>query len=234
MTAPASREVSVDAQTLPLSERASRILAVFDTLCPGESFEFASGVPPRRLLSQFQAERKGLFEWATVDQGPDMWRIELFRRRAAAGDLRGVGEALAWDHGRLESLEALAFGARLAGDFATALVEYGRFARGLERHVRFEDEVLFPRFEAESGLDAALGPTAVMRREHGEILLLLESTAAAIGDPDAPVVSLRRRFHEVICEHSEKEELVLYPGLDHLIGPEESDALVARFQELEG
>jgi len=232
MTAASAREAAVDARALPLSERAPRILAVFDALAPGESFEFSSGVPPRRLLAQFQAERKGLFEWSPVEEGPETWRIELYRRRAAPGDLRGVGEALSWDHGRLDTLEALAFGARLAGDFATALVEYSRFASGLKRHAQFEDDVLFPRFEAESGLDPAFGPTAVLRLEHGEILLLLQATAAAIGEPDSPFVSLRRRFHQVLCDHSEKEEIVLYPGLDHLIGAVESDGLVSRFQEL--
>jgi regulator of cell morphogenesis and NO signaling len=232
MSQRASRDISIDAQALPLAERVPRILAVFDALSPGESFEFVSGVPPRRLLAQFQNERKGLFEWSPLEQGPEVWRIELLRRAASSGDLRQVTEALAWDHERLDELESMAMAARSAGDFEAAKNGYARFACGLKRHIRFEEEVLFPRFEQETGLDPACGPTAVMRLEHGEILLLLESTAAAIGDPGSAVVSLRRRFHEVMGEHNEKEELVLYPGIDHLVGPQKSDALVARFQDL--
>ncbi len=232
MTARISTELSVDTQTLPLSERAGRILSVFDSLSPGEEFEFASGVPPRRLLGQFQSERKGLFEWSPLEQGPEIWWIELSRRAASLGSQRQVAEALAWDHDRLDALESLAIGARSAGDFDAATADYARFACGLKRHIRFEEDVLFPRFEQEAGLDPSCGPTAVMRFEHGELLLLLESTAAAIGQPDSAVVSLRRRFHEVIGEHNEKEELILYPGIDHVVGPEESDALVARFQAL--
>jgi len=232
MTLSTSREILIDLELLPLAERSARTLAAFDGLVPGESFEFASGVPPRQLLAQFQSERKGLFEWTPVEMGPEIWRIELFRRRASAGDRRGIAEALAWDHERLDGLESLAFSARSARNFAAAAAGHARFAGGLRRHIRFEEEILFPRFEAESGLEASRGPTGVMRMEHGEILLLLDATAAAIGDPDSSVISLRRRFHEVMGQHNEKEELVLYPGLEDLIGPEASDLLVARFQEL--
>jgi uncharacterized protein (DUF2249 family)/hemerythrin-like domain-containing protein len=232
MTLRLSREVSIDVESLPLTERVPRVLAAFDGLAPGERLEFAAGVPPRQLLTQFQLERKGLFEWSPVQQGPEIWRIELFRRQASAGDLRGIAEALSWDHDRLDGLELLAFSARSAGNFAAAVAGHTRFAGGLRRHIRFEEEILFPRFEAEAGLDGSFGPTAVMRMEHGEILLLLDATAAAIGDPDSAVVSLRRRFHDVMGEHNEKEELVLYPGLEHMIGPDESDLLVTRFQEL--
>ncbi|HKD11193.1 MAG TPA: DUF2249 domain-containing protein [Thermoanaerobaculia bacterium] len=232
MSLRASREVSIDVESLPVAERAPSILAAFDGLAPGEKMDFVSGVPPRRLLTQFQSERKGLFEWSPVEQGPEIWRIDVYRRQATAGDLRSLTEALAWDHDRLDALELLAFGARATGDFAIAAAHHARFAGGLRRHVRFEEEILFPRFEAEAGLDGSCGPTAVMRMEHAEILLLLDATAAAIGDPDSAVVSLRRRFHEVMSQHNEKEELVLYPGLEHMIGPDASDLLVARFQEL--
>ena len=90
--------------------------------------------------------------------------------------------------------------------------------------------MLFPAFEAASGMPPSAGPTAVMRAEHEEILDLLEQIAARIGDAAESLDALRRNFHAVLGDHNLKEEHVLYPGTDELLGPEESDRLVRRIQ----
>jgi hemerythrin superfamily protein len=69
-----------------------------------------------------------------------------------------------------------------------------------------------------------------MRVEHREIQELLQRIEAGIGDSASPVEDLRRRFHAVLGDHNIKEEEVLYPGTDEILGAEEADRLVARIQ----
>ena len=70
---------------------------------------------------------------------------------------------LGWDHDRLDETLCSVSSAVESGDFAGAAARYEEFELGLLRHVRIEEELLFPVFEARSGF--MNGPTAVMRDE---------------------------------------------------------------------
>ena len=153
---------------------------------------------------------------------------------APPSELHGIFEVLAWDHDRLDALEAEAFRARSAGDLQTAFDLYARFAAGLRRHIGFEEEILFQAFEAASGTPANCGPTAVMRIEHREIEDLLEQIASGIGDAASEPEQLRARLHAVLGDHNAKEEQVLYPTTDYLLGAETADRLVRKIQSFEG
>jgi uncharacterized protein (DUF2249 family) len=213
------------------AERAAAIVQSFDGLQPGETLSFLADSKPAAALARLQRERKGLFEWTPVEEGPQ-WRIEVLRRGGRAGALREITEALSWDHDRLDALEAAAFEARAGADLELAQRSYAAFAHGLLRHIRFEEELLFPLFEERAGLSPMMGPTAVMRSEHREIERRLQAIAAEIGlaRPQADLESRRRAFHEVMRAHNDKEEQVLYPAVDRTLSAEESDALVARIQ----
>jgi hemerythrin-like domain-containing protein len=73
-----------------------------------------------------------------------------------------------------------------------------------------------------------------MRREHREIEDLLEQIASGIGDAASELASLRASFHEVLGDHNAKEEQVLYPTTDYLLGAESADRLVRKIQEYTG
>jgi regulator of cell morphogenesis and NO signaling len=204
-------------------------VAWFDGLAPGERFVVATSGPATDLLERLQRERRGAFEWSLLAAGPRVWRTEVTRRNDRDAK-RGVLEALAWDHDRLESLEGAAFRARESGDLQAAFDLYSEFATGLRRHIGFEEDLLFPAFEARTGLPPTAGPTAVMRAEHREIRELLEGIAGSIADAACSPEGLRARFHGVMEEHNEKEEGVLYPTVDELLGADEADLLVRRIQ----
>lgn len=214
------------------AEIAGHSLDAFDALRPGEKVTLEFNRAPRGLLARFQRERKGQFDWTPTLDGPGTWRIEVSRREAERGSSRTVNEALSWDHDRLDDLEDRAFKARARGDFEEAKALYAVFAFGLRRHIRFEEELLFPEFEARAGFPAENGPTAVMRDEHREILVDLDRIEKAIGDGAAPVDSLRHGLHLVLGNHNLKEEHIVYPMTDQALGELESDALVARIQSI--
>ncbi len=214
------------------AEVAARALEAFDALDPGEKVTLELSRPPRGLLARFQEERKGQFDWTPVLEGPGAWQIEASRRKAERGALREVNEALSWDHDRLDDLEGRAFKARESGDLAGAKALYAVFAFGLRRHIRFEEELLFPEFEARTGLSPTMGPSAVMRDEHREILECLGRIEEAMGDGSASLESLRHGLHLVLGNHNLKEENIVYPGTDAAMTPQERDGLVARIQAL--
>lgn len=212
------------------AEIAGHALDAFDALHPGEKITLEFNRAPRGLLARFQQERKGQFDWTPTLEGPGAWRIEVSRREAVMGSSRTVNEALSWDHDRLDDLESRAFKARERGDFTEAMALYSIFAFGLRRHIRFEEELLFPAFEAKAGFPTDMGPTAVMRDEHREILADLDRIEQAIGDGAAPLDSLRHGLHLVLGNHNLKEEHVVYPMTDQALGEQDGDALVARIQ----
>lgn len=205
------------------------VVAAFDALAPGEALVVVSGHVPRRLLGRLQEERKGQFEWSPLEGGPERYRTEIVRRPAEAGTLRGVNEALAWDHDRLEEVEARAFGHFEAGDSAAARETWAEFSFGLRRHIGFEEAILFPAFEQGTGMSPDAGPTAVMRHEHRRIEELLDAIGSALAGAGAPQ-PLRAELHRVLGEHNMKEEQILYPMTDNCLQAEDRDALVARIQ----
>jgi len=225
---------TLDLCSLPPDERPKRVLEAFDRLTPGERLVLAGADWGGELLRQLQSERRGLFEWSVLSSRPGERRVELARRADSAPAMRTVDEALSWDHDRLDALEREAFGRRAAGDFESAAEIFSGFAAGLRRHIRFEEEILFPAFETRAGIPPTAGPTAVMRVEHREIEELIGLIEAGMADPGSKVEALRLRLHDVLGDHNLKEEQVLYPTTDELLGEKEADALVARIQRFDG
>src|SRR6185369_6017791 len=78
---------------------------------------------------------------------------------------------LGWDHDRLDEGLRSVSSAVGNGRFAEAAARYEEFERGLLRHLRIEEELLFPVFEARSGM--LNGPTDVMRDEHRQVRMAL-------------------------------------------------------------
>jgi regulator of cell morphogenesis and NO signaling len=230
MTASLTMEERLDMVSIPVGERPSRALAVFDRLAPGDTLVITTADAGGDLLRRLQAERRGRFEWSVLRPGPRSWTIAITRRAVSAVGARGINEALSWDHDRLDALEHEAFRKRAEGDLQSARETYAVFAAGLRRHIAFEEEILFPAFEETSGMPPTAGPTAVMRAEHREIEDLLAKIETGIAEKDAPAEEWRRAVHHVLGEHNLKEEGMLYPATDQLLGPEEADRIVERIQ----
>ena len=148
---------------------------------------------------------------------------------AVESGFEGVTAFAAWDHGRLdEALRSVSAAVR-AGHFADAAVRYEEFEVGLLRHFSIEEELLFPVFEARSGMN---GPTAVMRDEHRHVMTALDIMRRGLLRTDAAAYGTGLRFLEsVLLDHNSKEEHILYPALDSLLRPSERALLVARMQQ---
>jgi iron-sulfur cluster repair protein YtfE (RIC family) len=94
-------------------------------------------------------------------------------------------------------------------------------AAGLGSHARIEDELLFARLEAKIG--AETGPLAVMRMEHDEIEGALANLERVQGTDEAR--RLATYLVGVARQHFAKEEQVLFPLAEEVLGREELERL---------
>ena len=136
---------------------------------------------------------------------------------------------LGWDHDRLDEVLRSVSAAVTKGRFEEAAASFERFESGLLRHLRLEEELIFPVFEARSGM--ASGPTDVMRDEHRHVRQALDVMRRGLQGSDAGAYEDGLRFFDsVLPDHNAKEEHILYPTLDRLLRPAERAALVSRLQ----
>jgi iron-sulfur cluster repair protein YtfE (RIC family) len=136
---------------------------------------------------------------------------------------------LSWDHDRLDALLLDVIRDVEGGRFAQARQTYREFDEGLLRHIRIEEDVLFPVFEARTGMTG--GPTTVMRQEHRDIqraiALMREGLLAEDQTRFTDGLVLLR---QVLPDHNAKEEHVLYPSTDRMLNERERLALAERLQ----
>jgi regulator of cell morphogenesis and NO signaling len=123
------------------------------------------------------------------------------------------------DHDRLDGLFAR-FRDWKHADYPVAKQAFRDFKFGLQRHIVWEEQILFPLFEQKTGRRDT-GPTEVMRREHRLIGERLEALHDKVRQNDPESDAEEQALREALEVHHGKEELVLYPALDRLLTDEE-------------
>ena len=140
-----------------------------------------------------------------------------------------IRDLLADHHRQCDGLFAGIEQAIDAGGWEQAALEFSRFSTCMLQHFAAEESVLFPAFEARTGM--TMGPTAVMRSEHAQIRELMEAAAAAIDARDADDFSgYAETLHIMTQQHNMKEENVLYPMCDQHLAAQ-APGLVAQLRD---
>jgi iron-sulfur cluster repair protein YtfE (RIC family) len=137
--------------------------------------------------------------------------------------VHSIGTLFAEDHERLDGLLAH-FRQWKRADCAGAKLYFREFKFGLQRHIVWEEKILFPLFEQKTGMHGT-GPTEVMRHEHRLIGECLEALHDKVRrhDPESDAEELA--LLTALEAHNLKEEQVLYPMLDRLLSDEEKQAV---------
>jgi len=113
------------------------------------------------------------------------------------------------------------------------------FGKHLFRHLRKEDEILFPALEA--FLPRDLGPLTVLRGEHEDmrelfqrILVAGQARARGVGEPE-----MKNSFHHigsgmirVLRDHFYKEDRILFPMVTRFLTPERDAELLRRMEAI--
>jgi hemerythrin-like domain-containing protein len=131
--------------------------------------------------------------------------------------MKAISTAMAAHHARCDDLLEIALAQVSQGRWDAAAGGFKRFGEELQHHLRGEESVLFPAFEASTG--SSSGPTAVMRQEHQRMRALLEQIELALAARDAGRVDGDASTLLILMrQHNLKEENVLYPMCDAALG----------------
>lgn len=133
--------------------------------------------------------------------------------------MQNITDLMSHDHRECDELFAQAENAAVNGDWQGAQTAYDAFGAALERHFCAEEHILFPRFEAITGMSD--GPTQMMRADHRDMREQLTAMASAIEQHDADEFAGECETLLIMMQqHNMKEENILYPMCDHRLAGE--------------
>lgn len=120
-------------------------------------------------------------------------------------------------HKHCDEIFASAEDACANGDWAAGEKAFALLLDQLETHFASEEEVLFPAFEAATGMTS--GPTEVMRGEHRQMRDLLAQMQGALAARDGDGFGGAAETLLILMQqHNMKEENILYPMCDQALG----------------
>ena len=212
----------IDATALPPAVRHPRIFDTFDALAIGDSLSQTITTPCRSFFNS-----KPIAEPVRLERALAGATISVRNHQERdAREARGT-EYLTWDHSRLDVLFDEVIDLVEQSSFDEARARFATFAYGLERHIAFEELLLFPLFEARAGG----GPLPVMRHEHEHIRVALRALTTALDKHDAAAFDgAVEMLVGVLGDHNVKEESVLYPTFDRLTSDSEREDLIRRIR----
>ena len=134
------------------------------------------------------------------------------------------------DHDRLDELFTT-FQKVKRSDFAVAKEAFKEFKFGLQRHIVWEEELLFPLWEKKTGRSEE-GPTVVMRAEHRQIRQQLEAIHDKVAKLNPDSDQEEQVLLDVLGSHNRKEERALYPAIDQVTSAEEREAVFQNMKKI--
>ena len=127
--------------------------------------------------------------------------------------MESIRDVMAADHRQCDDYFAAVERSVAAVAWADAKAAFVQFRDAMLRHLAAEESILFPAFEAHTGM--CMGPTQVMRGEHGQMRDLLSASEIALNARDADDYSGNAETMLIMMQqHNMKEENILYPMCD--------------------
>lgn len=80
---------TLDVRTIAPKNRHPLIFQTFDELATGEGFELVNDHDPKPLYYQFLHERPDQFRWKYLEEGPQQWRVAIYRQEAIPEESNG-------------------------------------------------------------------------------------------------------------------------------------------------
>lgn len=70
---------NLDVRQIPPPQKHPTIFQTFESLLPGQSFILINDHDPKPLYYQFANEHQGQFTWEYLEQGPEVWQVQIGR-----------------------------------------------------------------------------------------------------------------------------------------------------------
>lgn len=130
--------------------------------------------------------------------------------------MTALSETMQHDHARCDALFADAEAAAEAANWAACHRGAVHFRHALLAHFEIEEDVIFPSFEAHTGM--VEGPTRVMRGEHVQMRALVEVLLQSVDRKDGEAFADAAETLLILMQqHNMKEENILYPMCDQAL-----------------
>ena len=128
------------------------------------------------------------------------------------------------DHRRCDDLFAKAEELVSQDKWEAANAAFAEFRKRTDNHLFQEENVLFPAFEERTG--QTMGPTQMMRSEHSQMRQLFDEMAGALAQKNRDLyLGLADTLMMIMQQHNMKEEQVLYPMTEQVLGEDAARVL---------
>jgi uncharacterized protein (DUF2249 family) len=203
--------IELDLSSLSNGECFHRISTAIDQLGGDEALVIRSDREPSPLLHALQTERRDLFDWYVLESGPQVHRVEIWRRPEPTR--RTVGEFMDKDHRRLQTLVSELESHVSQRRFDDAQDRLLHLRVGLVRHIGMEERVLYPEYQRIHGAGAGLVHS--LESEHSILLRLLGEIESALiaGNDEGARVALGD-LRGILVPHGRNETAWIYPVID--------------------
>ena len=91
-----------------------------------------------------------------------------------------------------------------------AIEYFERFKSGLQQHILWEEEILFPIFQKKTDMDC---PIQILKMEHRQIAFLLEALHEKLQKADRNAEIEEYRLLSLLGDHNLKEEMIVFPAI---------------------
>jgi len=134
-----------------------------------------------------------------------------------------ITEFFEQDHDRLDELFKT-FQKLKQSDFSKGKEAFKEFKFGLQRHIVWEEDLLFSLWEKKTGMSDS-GPTPAMRNEHRQIGEQLEAIHRKVANQNVDSDQEEEGLLSLLSSHNRKEERALYPAIDQVTSAEERETV---------
>lgn len=118
-----------------------------------------------------------------------------------------------------------------SGNWSEVEEAFESFSKDMQHHFDMEEKVMFPTFEARTGMQG--GPTQMMRMEHAQMTQILEKMKEDVEKKDKEhFFGLSETLMMLMQQHNMKEEQMLYRMADQHLG-DDSSLVIKEMKELE-
>jgi uncharacterized protein (DUF2249 family) len=73
------RDIRLDVREMAPRDRHATIVDTFDALHPNQAIDLVNDHDPKPLYYQFAAEHADEFTWTYLQEGPEVWEVEIRR-----------------------------------------------------------------------------------------------------------------------------------------------------------
>jgi len=199
------------------------VYSILRDLGPRETMRLWSPEDPTLLMAQLQNHMRHALVWSATTDGQG-FLITLHTR--GAEEKLSLIDTLRRDHNTLDGRLVHALGHLAAHEWDQAVAEVTDIDRALRTHILLENDLLSPLGSAE-----APEPTAIMRREHDDLLVQLDAIAEVCGQPTDQCHELDTWFGLLVAtlsKHEFREETLLFPTWERVIARRsDRDALLS-------